>query len=85
MSLKDHPEAVRPVLPEIREFAKFCHHEILHEVLKLFALGLGLPEDELVNIHGFDAVGETYGPSKDSNLHLFELLISSGVTVRFMK
>ena len=59
--MKEHPSAFRPLLPELADFARFCHHEILHEVLRLFARGLGLKENELVDIHGFDAVGETYG------------------------
>ena len=28
---------------------------------RLFALGLELPEETLVNLHRFDAVGESYG------------------------
>ena len=28
---------------------------------RLLALGMELPEDMFVNIHGFDAKGETYG------------------------
>ena len=28
---------------------------------RLFALGLELPEETLVNLHRFDAIGETYG------------------------
>ncbi|KAF5352063.1 hypothetical protein D9758_009429 [Tetrapyrgos nigripes] len=42
---RQHPEAVRPLLPEISQ---------------LMALGLELPEDTLVNMHGFDTVGESY-------------------------
>lgn len=30
-------------------------------VLRLLALGLELPEETFVNMHGLDAVGETYG------------------------
>ncbi|KAF7305253.1 Flavonol synthase/flavanone 3-hydroxylase [Mycena chlorophos] len=57
---REHPLAVRPFLPEIEAFAKHTHFNILHPVLRLLALGLELPEDELIKIHGFDAVGETY-------------------------
>ncbi|KAF9238970.1 Clavaminate synthase-like protein [Melanogaster broomeanus] len=57
---RDHPEAVRPFLPEIREFARFNHLNVLHPILRLIALSLELPEDALVNIHNDDAVGETY-------------------------
>ena len=28
---------------------------------RLLALGMELPEDAFVNVHGFDAKGETYG------------------------
>jgi len=33
---------------------------VLHPILRLLAIGLGLPEEELVNLHGFSSVGETY-------------------------
>ncbi|KAJ7059259.1 Clavaminate synthase-like protein [Mycena amicta] len=57
---RGHPAPVRPFLPEIEAFARYSHMNVLHPVLRLLALGLELPEDELVNIHGFDSVGETY-------------------------
>ncbi|GBE83380.1 predicted protein [Sparassis crispa] len=57
---KQHPKALRPLLPEIDAFARFNHHDVLHPILRLFALGLELPEDTFVNNHGFSAVGETY-------------------------
>ena len=59
--LKEHPTTLRPFLPEISAFAKFCHFEIAHEVLRLFEIGLGLPEDELIRRHGFDTESETFG------------------------
>ncbi|EIW79585.1 Clavaminate synthase-like protein [Coniophora puteana RWD-64-598 SS2] len=49
-----HPEAVIPYLPEIQEFIKYNHFNILHPLLRLIALGLELPEETLVNLHGFD-------------------------------
>ncbi|KAF8639173.1 hypothetical protein AX17_001660 [Amanita inopinata Kibby_2008] len=55
-----HPEVLRPFLPEITEFAKHNHLNILHPVLRLLALGLELPEDTFVNMHGYSSVGETY-------------------------
>ncbi|KAG9313775.1 hypothetical protein JVU11DRAFT_6135 [Chiua virens] len=64
---RTHPEAVRPFLPEIKEFAKFNHFNVVHPILRrlagcrLIALSLELPEDALVNVHNYDAVGETYG------------------------
>jgi len=57
---REHPEAVRPFLPEIKEFGKFNHLNVLHPILRLIALSLELPEDALVNIHNYGAVGETY-------------------------
>ncbi|KAJ7826494.1 Clavaminate synthase-like protein [Mycena olivaceomarginata] len=50
---RQHPEAVRPFLPEIEAFARHTH-------LTLMARGLELHEDALVDLHGFDSVGETY-------------------------
>lgn len=74
---REHPEALRPLLQEIREFSQHNHFRVLHPVLRyvyvfeqafsendvsrLLALGLELPEETFVNIHGYDAVGETYG------------------------
>ncbi|KAJ7672406.1 hypothetical protein DFH06DRAFT_1036658 [Mycena polygramma] len=57
---RQHPEAVRPFLPEIDAFARHCHFNVLHPVLKLLALGLELPENTLVDMHGFTAPGETF-------------------------
>ncbi|KAI0783196.1 Clavaminate synthase-like protein [Abortiporus biennis] len=57
---KQHPEAVRPLLPEIQAFAKHNHFDVLFPILRLLAIGLELPEDTFVNHHGFEAVGETY-------------------------
>ncbi|KAJ7111491.1 Clavaminate synthase-like protein [Mycena epipterygia] len=57
---RQHPEAVRPFLGEIEAFAQHTHFNVLHPILRLLALGLELPEDELVNLHGFSSVGETY-------------------------
>ncbi|KAF5358211.1 hypothetical protein D9756_001600 [Leucocoprinus leucothites] len=57
---RGHPEAVRPLLPEIEAFAKHNHFNVLHPILRLLAIGLQLPEDTFVDIHGYKAVGETY-------------------------
>jgi len=57
---REHPEALRPFLPEIMEFGNFNHFNVLHPILRLIALSLELPEDALVNIHNYNAVGETY-------------------------
>jgi len=57
---RQHPEAVRPFLSEIEAFARHTHFNVLHPILRLLALGLELPEDALVDLHGFSSVGETY-------------------------
>jgi len=57
---KTHPEAVRPFLPEIQEFVRHSHIDILHEIERLLALGLELPEDTLVNIHNYDDKNNSY-------------------------
>ncbi|EIW52052.1 Clavaminate synthase-like protein [Trametes versicolor FP-101664 SS1] len=57
---QQHPKALQPVLPEIRAFAEHNHHNVLHPLLRLLALGMELPEDALVEQHGFDSKGETY-------------------------
>lgn len=54
-----HPEALLPLLPEIREFSKYNHFNVLYPILRLIARSLELPEDTLLNKHAFDAVGET--------------------------
>ncbi|KAH7869542.1 Clavaminate synthase-like protein [Lentinula edodes] len=57
---RTHPEALRPLLPEITQFARHSHQNVLNPVLRLMALGLELPEDTLVNLHGWDTRSETY-------------------------
>lgn len=57
---REHPQSLRPFLPEIAEFARHNHLNVLHPILRLLALGLELPEDTLVDCHGYAAVGETY-------------------------
>ncbi|KAF4612951.1 hypothetical protein D9613_010906 [Agrocybe pediades] len=57
---KPHPEALRPFLPEITQFAKHNHERVLHPILRLLAAGMELPQETFVNMHGFDSVGETY-------------------------
>ncbi|KAK0481266.1 Clavaminate synthase-like protein [Armillaria novae-zelandiae] len=66
---RQHPEAVRPYLAEIEAFARHNHLNVLHPILRLLALGLGLPEDTLVNMHGYSSVGDTYGETSASYIH----------------
>jgi hypothetical protein len=42
-------------------FSQLPRATILKSCSRLLALGLELPEDALVNLHGFSSVGETYG------------------------
>ncbi|KAF5349237.1 hypothetical protein D9756_009415 [Leucocoprinus leucothites] len=57
---RQHPEPIRPLLPEVQAFAKHSHFNVLHPVLRLLAIGLEIPEETFVDMHGWDAVGETY-------------------------
>ncbi|EPS93318.1 hypothetical protein FOMPIDRAFT_1102120, partial [Fomitopsis schrenkii] len=57
---QQHPEALRPFLPEISAFSKFCHFNILFPILRLLAIGLELPEDTFVEQYGFDAEGDAF-------------------------
>ncbi|KAL0946014.1 hypothetical protein HGRIS_012291 [Hohenbuehelia grisea] len=57
--LYQHPEALRPLLPEIAAFARHNHFNVLFPVLRLLALGLELPEDSFVKMHKFDAASAT--------------------------
>ncbi|KAI0767727.1 Clavaminate synthase-like protein [Fomes fomentarius] len=57
---QQHPRALQPLLPELRAFAEHSHFDVLHPILRLLARGMELPEETFVNIHGFDAKGETY-------------------------
>jgi len=54
-----HPQAVRPFLPELDAFARHNHFNILYPILRLIALSLELPEEALVEKHNFDGTGET--------------------------
>ncbi|EJD38868.1 Clavaminate synthase-like protein [Auricularia subglabra TFB-10046 SS5] len=52
---REHPEALRSFIPEIEEFARFNHLNILHPLLRLFAGAVDLPEETFVDMHKFDA------------------------------
>ncbi|KAF5392916.1 hypothetical protein D9757_000813 [Collybiopsis confluens] len=56
----NHPEALRPFLPELDRFAQHCHMNVLHPILRLLSLGLELPEETLVNYHQWKDNSETY-------------------------
>ncbi|TFK45779.1 Clavaminate synthase-like protein [Heliocybe sulcata] len=57
---KQHPQALRPVLPEIDAFVKHCHVNIVHPMLRLLARGLELPEEYLVNLMRYEVPQESY-------------------------
>ncbi|KAF5325264.1 hypothetical protein D9619_009988 [Psilocybe cf. subviscida] len=56
---REHPEALRPFLPEIDAFARHNHEQVLHPILRLLAQGLELPEETLVDMHEYSAAGES--------------------------
>ncbi|EIW75982.1 Clavaminate synthase-like protein [Coniophora puteana RWD-64-598 SS2] len=56
---RPHPQSLRPFLPEIDDFVKHNHFNIVHPLLRLIALSLELPEDTLVNKHRFEGIGES--------------------------
>ena len=58
---RTHPTALRPFLPEVKAFTKFNHEQVLSEILRFMALGMGLPEDTFSKVHAYDTVGETSG------------------------
>ncbi|KAA1467556.1 Clavaminate synthase-like protein [Dentipellis sp. KUC8613] len=60
VNLKQHPSALRPFLPEIQDFIRFNHEGVIHELTKLLALGLELPEDTLSNVHSFNEKNHSY-------------------------
>lgn len=59
VTINEHPRAIRPLLPEIDAFNRFCHFEVLFPILRLLALGLELPEETFVEMHGFEDDNET--------------------------
>ncbi|RPD60560.1 Clavaminate synthase-like protein [Lentinus tigrinus ALCF2SS1-7] len=57
---QEHPKALQPYLPELRAFSEHNHFNVLYPILQMLALGMELPEDTFVNLHGYDAVGDTH-------------------------
>ncbi|KAJ3852114.1 Clavaminate synthase-like protein [Lentinula lateritia] len=54
-----HPGALRPHLDEIEKFSRHNHTHILFTILRLMAMGMQLPEDTFVDMHRFEAPGES--------------------------
>ncbi|TBU57629.1 Clavaminate synthase-like protein [Dichomitus squalens] len=55
-----HPKALETYLPEVRVFAEHNHRDVLQNILRLLALGMEIPEETFVKMHGFDAVGDSH-------------------------
>ncbi|KAI3612076.1 Clavaminate synthase-like protein [Moniliophthora roreri] len=57
---RTHPEAIRPFIPEVDAFARHNHFNVVQPILRLLALGLELPENTFVDMHDFNATGESF-------------------------
>ncbi|TBU25799.1 Clavaminate synthase-like protein [Dichomitus squalens] len=55
-----HPKALEPFLPELRAFCEHNHYNVLHNILRLLAIGMEIDEETFVKMHGFDAVGDSH-------------------------
>ncbi|KAG6897079.1 hypothetical protein C0992_004249 [Termitomyces sp. T32_za158] len=53
ITAKEHPEILRPFLPEIDAFTRHNYFNVLLPLLRLLALGLELPEETFVEKHSF--------------------------------
>ncbi|KAJ3732417.1 Clavaminate synthase-like protein [Lentinula guzmanii] len=56
----DHPELIKKNLPEIEEFARALHTEVLDPLFILLAIALELPEDYLTNLHQYSVKSEDH-------------------------
>ncbi|KAI0090928.1 Clavaminate synthase-like protein [Irpex rosettiformis] len=57
---QNHPSIVADNLPEIEEFARSLHSEVLDPLHVLLATALELPEDYFLNIHKYDVKSEDH-------------------------
>ncbi|CAL1717374.1 unnamed protein product [Somion occarium] len=55
-----HPKIVQDFLPEIEEFARSLHSEVLDPLHVLLAIALELPEDYFTNIHKYEVKSEDH-------------------------
>ncbi|KAI3612054.1 Clavaminate synthase-like protein [Moniliophthora roreri] len=60
VSRRNHPEAIRPFLPEVEAFSRHNHFNVVQPILRLLATGLELPENTLVDMHDFSSNGESH-------------------------
>ncbi|KAJ4469854.1 Clavaminate synthase-like protein [Lentinula aciculospora] len=56
---RKHPHMLRPHLDEIEKFSRHYHIHVLFTILRLMAMGMKLPEDTFVDMHRFEAPGES--------------------------
>lgn len=54
---KEHPEAVRPLLPEIRDFAKQNHFNVLHPILRYDVKRVQFPPKWMLNVFQITCTG----------------------------
>ncbi|KZP01311.1 Clavaminate synthase-like protein [Calocera viscosa TUFC12733] len=57
---QEYPELIKEHLPEIEEFARALHSEVLDPLFVLLALALELPEDYFTNIHLYKEKSEDH-------------------------
>ncbi|KAF3769146.1 Clavaminate synthase-like protein [Cryphonectria parasitica EP155] len=57
---RQQPPVLEDNIKEIERFSRKCHDEVVVKLLKLFALLLELPEDQLVKDHQYDLQGEDH-------------------------
>jgi len=57
---QEYPQLVKDNLPEIEEFARALHTEVLDPLFVLLAIALELPEDYITNIHRYEAKSEDH-------------------------
>ncbi|KAI0090927.1 Clavaminate synthase-like protein [Irpex rosettiformis] len=55
-----HPAIIQDNLPEIEEFARSLHSEVLDPLHVLLAIALELPEDYFTNIHKYEVKSEDH-------------------------
>lgn len=51
---RSHPDIINTNRPEIEQFARHIHDEVVRKLLTLFAIILELPEDSFLKIHRYD-------------------------------
>ncbi|KAH9829357.1 Clavaminate synthase-like protein [Rhodofomes roseus] len=56
----NHPQIVQDFLPEIEEFSKSLHTEVLDHLHVLLAVALELPEDYFLNLHKYEKKSEDH-------------------------